>query len=62
MSIIGTWKVKKVFCFVPGEGIKIISAEEAMAMDDKEIRQIGSAVLRGEEGLMPMSLYRKMTK
>ena len=57
MSIIGTWKVKRLFTFDPEEGMKAISVEEAKKVDDEEIQKMTSMILKiSAEGQLIMGM------
>ena len=57
MSIIGTWKVTRLFAFDPEEGMKAISVEQALENPDEEIQQMAAAVLKiTEDGQLTMGM------
>ena len=57
MSIIGIWKVKSLITYVPDEGMKSVSVEEAMAIDDQDIQQMAAMMIKiTEDGQMVMGI------
>lgn len=57
MSIIGTWKVKNLMTYVPDEGMKSITVEEAKAIDDEDIQQMAAMMIKiTEDSQMVMGM------